>query len=91
MRQGWETDEWGDKYHYVDGKLHSINDEPAAIYSNGAKIWCKENRWHRETGPALIYPSGRKEYYFEGNCYPDITSDLEWLLKVEELKRELDI
>jgi hypothetical protein len=87
MKQGRERDSSSAERHYVNNLLHSINDEPAAIYSNGAKIWCKEGRWHRETGPAWIYPDGRKFYLFEDKHYPDITSDLEWLMKVEELKR----
>jgi len=89
MRQGWERDSSGIMRHYVDGKLHSINDEPATIYSNGAKIWFKEGKWHRETGPARIYPDGHRSYYFENKYYSEITSDLEWMLKVEELKKNL--
>jgi hypothetical protein len=86
MIDGWFEDGFGNKFYYVDGKLHSVNDEPGAIWPDGTKSWYKEGRWHRETGPAWIYPDGRKFYYFKGEWYRDITSDLEWMMKVEELK-----
>jgi hypothetical protein len=89
MRQGWITNSSGNKRHYVDGKVHSINDEPAIIWINGLKAWCKEGRYHRELGPAYIRLDGYKAYYFENGFYPEITSDLEWMLKVEELKKNL--
>jgi hypothetical protein len=87
MIQGWITDTYENKKNYVDGKIHPINDEPAAIWTDGTKIWYKEGLWHRESGPALIHPDGHRSYYLENEYYPEITSDLEWLLKVEELKR----
>jgi hypothetical protein len=88
MKQGWITNEWEAKEHFVDDKLHSIDDEPSVIEPNGYKSWHKEGKTHRETGPARIRISGDKEYYFEGKHYPNIQSDLEWLLKVEELKKK---
>ena len=86
MKNGWYEERYGCRYHYVDGLYHSINDEPAVINPNGHKAWFKEDMWHRETGPARTWASGRKEYWFRNEVYYEITSDLEWLLKVEELK-----
>jgi hypothetical protein len=87
MKDGWSEDKSGNKRHYVDDKIHSINDEPAAIWPIGTKAWYKEGKYHRESGPAWVYPDGHRSYYFENEHYPDITLDLEWILKVEELKR----
>ena len=30
------------------GEVHSFNDKPAVIESNGAKWWCKNGRQHRD-------------------------------------------
>jgi hypothetical protein len=73
--------------HYVNDMIHSINDEPAIIWINGLKAWFYENRLHRETGPAFFDIYGTRKYFFEHQVYQGITSDLEWLLKVEELKK----
>ena len=88
IKQGWHENEFGDRNHYVDDNRHSINDEPSLEYSNDSyNVWHKDGQWHRETGPALIWTNGKKEYYFKHKEYSDIKSDLEWLLKVEELKK----
>ena len=33
---------------------------------NGFKAWFKHNKLHNETGPAAIYPDGKKDYYING-------------------------
>jgi hypothetical protein len=53
-----------------NGKLHSFNDEPAVIYNYGIKFWYQHGEFHRETDAAIIYYSGRKEYYLNGKEYP---------------------
>jgi hypothetical protein len=48
------------------GELHSFNDEPAVIESNGTKYWYKNGKLHREDLPAVICPNGIKFYYNNG-------------------------
>ena len=33
---------------------------------NGHEYWCKNNRFHREDGPAIIHKDGSKFWYKEG-------------------------
>lgn len=42
-----------------------MNPEPK-IYIGGMKRWFLRDKLHREDGPAIIYPGGRKDYYFYG-------------------------
>jgi antitoxin component YwqK of YwqJK toxin-antitoxin module len=47
--------------------IHSFNDEPAAIHSNGTMIWYKHGKRHRDNDlPAAIYVGGTKEWYKNG-------------------------
>lgn len=34
---------------------------------------------HNETGPAIIYFDGQKEYWYEGEFFPGIETDEEWI------------
>jgi len=50
-----------------NGKLHSYNDLPALIYTNGRKYWYKHGLRHRNNGkPAIVSPDGRKQYWVDG-------------------------
>lgn len=55
----------------VLGKLHSIDDQPAIVLRNGAKLWYKNNVLHRENGPAIIRPNGSELWMFEGEIHRD--------------------
>ena len=47
--------------------LHSYNDAPAIIYTDGAKFWYYKGRKHRENDkPAVIDSDGTKYWYYEG-------------------------
>lgn len=70
---GWKNteDSIGTKTssHYVNGKLHSINDLPARVVSLGEWIrweWYKGRHLHRHSGPAVIENNGFKAWYSNG-------------------------
>ena len=58
----------GDKYWYLDGKLHR-EDGPAIENSNGDKAWCLGGKRHRDGGPASVYRDGCKEWYQKGKLH----------------------
>jgi hypothetical protein len=37
--------------------------------SHGTKIWCLNNKYHREDGPAVESPGGTKLWYLNGMGY----------------------
>lgn len=50
------------------GQLHSFYDEPA--YVNGSYYsYCKNDKWHREDGPARIFEDNQLEYYLISTRY----------------------
>jgi len=75
-------------YSWVDddGFLHSEEDLPAVVYPpniplrNGnlvAAYWYQHGQLHRETGPAIVYFDGRKEYCLHDQLLDFIHSDEE--------------
>lgn len=42
-------------------------DQGNYLAESGVEVWYKDGKWHREDGPAIIYPSGKKEYYLNMN------------------------
>ena len=46
--------------------LHSLDDYPSVIYSNGTKEWHCLGELHRRGFPAVEYANGDKEYWFYG-------------------------
>jgi hypothetical protein len=65
-----ETNEYGDKRWYLNGKLHR-EDGPACEYANGSKFWYLNDQLHREDGPAYEAAYGYKQWYYHGkylNC-----------------------
>lgn len=58
--------ELGTFVYNENGMLHSYNDQPAAVFDNGLKIWYNNGKLHRENDqPAKIYSDGKLEYYTE--------------------------
>ena len=39
------------------------------IYSNGDKYWYKNDKLHRENGPAVESPNGDKAWWINGKCH----------------------
>ena len=57
---------------YFLGKIHSINDEPAVVRSDGTRKWYKNGLLHRDDDkPAIIYGSGTNEWYKNGLLHRD--------------------
>jgi len=76
----------GSQFWYKNGKLHR-EDGPAIIRNSGLQYWYQDGELHREDGPAVISPSG-KGYWFNNYCYPDIKNNIQWLIKIQQLKRQ---
>jgi len=57
-------------------------------YSNGTQFWYFEGDLHREEGPAIIWPDGKKEWFLDGVRFYE---ESKWLNKVlfNEVKIEL--
>ena len=70
-----------------NGKVHSENDKPAIVSSDGIKIWYKNGLIHRDNNkPAIIYQSGMVEYWKNGVQYnPEF---LKTTIKLKELNSE---
>ena len=56
---------------YLNGKLHSLNDQPAIVDSNGNKLWYKYGKLHRRDLPAAEYTNGDKEWYWHDELHRD--------------------
>jgi len=46
---------------------YEYNDIYIYIGSGGNQLWLKNNRFHRENGPATVYKNGLEEYWVNGN------------------------
>jgi hypothetical protein len=66
---------------YKNGKYHRDGDKPAWIWPNGTLVWLKNGDWHRTTGPAIIYPNNKKEYWVNDI---EITKKVESWLKTRQ-------
>ena len=55
-----------------NGELHSFNDLPAIVYSDGTKIWYKDGLVHRDNDlPAVIMSDGTKKWCKNGLVHRD--------------------
>jgi hypothetical protein len=52
----------GDKFWYLNGKLHR-EDGPAEEWAIGSKTWWLKGNIHRENGPAIERRNGYKAWY----------------------------
>lgn len=59
--------------HRTNGKLHSENDLPAEIWSDGAQVWYRHGKRHRDGDlPALVGSSmGAQAWYQNGKLHRD--------------------
>ena len=70
---------FGSKATYLNGKLHSFNDQPAVEYTSGDKFWYRYGKIHREYDlPAIVYTSGDKSWYWNGKRHRDDAPALMW-------------
>lgn len=62
---GWIESKTGDRFHYVNGKLHN-DDGPAVIHADGTQSWYIDDNLHRLDGPAIHLSNGSKVWYKHG-------------------------
>jgi len=65
---GIAEDDVGNKYWYLDSKLHRI-DGPAVEYTDGSKYWFLNDEYHRENGPACEDANGTKSWFLNGKLH----------------------
>ena len=62
----------------IFGNLHSFDDQPAVIYSNGDKYWFQNGQLHRDDPsgqqPAVILADGEQRWYKNGQLHRDSPS-----------------
>ena len=83
----------GDKPAWIgaDGRLewyknhvkHRDSDKPALIRADGSLEWYKNGLLHRTTGPAIIRPNNKREYWING---VNITEEVKSWLKIRKYK-----
>ena len=89
-----EIDRYGNKYWWVDGKLHRL-DGPAIDYTDGYKAWWVDGKLHRLNGPAIERANGNKEWHVDGvelteeefNSHPKVCNYLFKLILEAELEK----
>ena len=68
----YETDNWGNKFTKLNGKLHSFNDEPARVYPHGDIYWYRDGERHRDNDmPAVVLSNESKFWYQNGKLHRD--------------------
>ena len=61
---------YGDIFYTFDTLFHREYDEPAIIYQDGTKVWCRRGQRHRDGDqPALIRANGTKMWYQHGGVH----------------------
>lgn len=74
-----------DSYSFLNGVLHSYNNQPAIIKNYGVRVWYREGKLHSfNDQPALIYANGSKEWYKEGKLHRD--NDLPAIILIDGTK-----
>jgi hypothetical protein len=68
---------------YKNGDLHRDGDKPAWIRPDGTLEWHKNGLLHRATGPAVIYPNNKHEYWIND---VNITKEVKIWLKTRKYK-----
>ena len=59
--------------------------------TNRSTVHYKDGLWHKEDGPACIrHDNNTVQYWYQDKHYREISSDLEWLVFVRKVKKDLD-
>jgi hypothetical protein len=77
---------WKILYYNENRELHRL-DGPAIIDSDGTKIWCKNNLYHREDGLAVESIVGNEYYYYGRKIFA--SSDKEFNKFIFKIKMKL--
>jgi len=61
-------------------KNHIAKYKPDGHYIDidGWEVYVQNSEYHRLGGPAIIQKGGIDEYWFKGNYYPEIKTDIDW-------------
>ena len=72
-------------WHNKKGQPHRLTG-PAVIYNDGDMTWFRHGKYHRDDGPARIWPStGLEEWYKDDVRYEPSAHDLIlWKMKKKE-------
>lgn len=54
------------------------------LYNNGTKHWYKEDKCHRDDGPAVEYPNGDKVWYKNGQLHRDDGPAIELIIGTKD-------
>jgi len=73
-----------------DGNYHRDGDMPAYITTDGCVEYWKHGRFHRECGPARIWPNGKQEYWLDDIAYIEKEFDAE-MAKRNTIKDAIDV
>lgn len=84
MKNGWDEDEYGTKWHYVNDAIHNDNG-PAIIFHDGLQVYCQHGKDHREDGPAEIWPNGDVCYFLFGI---EVTEEQLAIMGLEDYPKE---
>jgi len=97
MMSNPQIDEYGDKYWWVNGRLHRL-DGPSIEYINGAKEWWVNGELHRIDGPAIEWVNGTNIWYvngerhrIDGPAIEWVDGDKSWYVDGVELSGPLDL
>lgn len=55
----------------VNGKLHSFNDKPAAVYEDGTQYWYKNDKRHRDGDKPAVITSDMQAWFKDGLRHRD--------------------
>jgi hypothetical protein len=76
----------GSLWWFKNRLFHRDGDKPAVIGADGTLAWSKNGDQHRTTGPAVIRPDNKHEYWING---VDITKEVNSWLKTRKYKYPL--
>lgn len=89
MHDGVYIDWRGSKIRVIDEMLHGTNGKPAVEHVDGTTLWYVKGELHRIDGPAVEYPDGEVEFWFNGmECY-DFDEWLDVNYKLDEEDKTL--
>ena len=89
-KDGTNTEKFnGDLYwRNKNNQMHRDGDKPAYIGRDCNLQWWKNGKLHRFSGPAVIYPSGTREWHWRGEHIPVNSQEefIEYLKKHKGVK-----
>ena len=74
---------------YQNGEAHRDGDKPQYIGADGYLRWCQNAQNHRFSGPAIMSPGGKLEWWWRGEKIPVNSQEefIEWMKKHKGMQR----